>query len=326
MTARRLHLAVFALGLLGGTGCSGGVDFSEETVLGSTSDGTAVFAAVADSATSARVLKVDADGEPSWELTIGRSYGDMTVHDGYLWIVEDEPEGSTTTDYDSPDVLLKIDAQSGEIVASAKAGAEVIDAPIVIGDQVWLLDLIGKGLLVIDADQLTVLDRLNLNIGRYATEPVPPGEVRGLVSGPIESNGWIYAIGYDPASIVRISVDRREIDAVLTVDLRIRTNPEEHDGTIWVPESVSTAADATGWLAHPLDPDGFELGEPVPYFESPMRSLVTDDFVFDQTGLDEITQIDRATGEVVRIIEGWDPRFVLEDHLWLRDLRRIDLR
>ncbi len=324
MKARALRVTTLAMLVLAGLGCSDTRDPSAERVLGSTSDGTAVFAAVADSETSTRILRLDADADQTWEHTIGRSYGQLAVDDGYVWIVEAEPEGSPTTDVDSPDLLLKLDAQTGELIGSTAAGADIYDTPLMIDDEIWLLDLTGIEFLVIDPDQLQVVDRVDLRPDESITA-LTTGEFEPLVYGPIRHGGRIYAIGTHPASVIGVSIDRRELDAVLPVRLRIRTRLEAHDDTIWVPQSVGTMTDGTGWLAHPLDPETFELGEPVPYFESPMRSLVTEQFVFDQTGPDEITQIDRSTGQVVRTIEGRDPRFLLEDRLWLGDLRRVDL-
>lgn len=145
----------------------------------------------------------------------------------------------------------------------------------------------------------------------------------GAVSSAVRVDDYIYLLGSDPTSIVKFSIQQREIESVLEATLRVVWPLEIHDGVVWVLESPSNFEE--DGLAHPLDLERFELGEPVPFFESPMWSLTTDEFVFDQTGPEEITQIDRETGEIVRTIEGREPQFVLDDHLWLANLERVDL-
>lgn len=294
-------------------------------------DGEAVYAVLQKPNVSTLVVKYDADGKTVWEQEIGPSEDGGYFHDGYLWVVEFDPPGRDLP-YDAPDFLLKIDPETGEVLGTVMIAPDTDNPKLVIDGQLWLLSTPDMTFEVVDLDTLTIEETHDVRVGE-ALEHTEG--FRGRANHAVRIGDHIYFVARDPTSIVKFSISRREIEDILVDrNLRLRGPIEVHDGQLWLPDVQSRSTDESGWLAHRVDLDNFTIAATMPFLESPMWSLTTDRYIFDQAvvsnedrfaGIDRINQIDRKTGNVIRTIEGNRPQFVLDGHLWLANLERVKI-
>ncbi len=318
--------------LAGVSGCSQTADFEEfDANVGIVSDGSSIYAVGNRTKTQSTVAKFDGNtGEMVWSTTIGYTRnGGLISSDGYLWVAVSEyvdPAGWVGGDVD-PNRLFKISLDTGQITDEIAVPGETSFPRIEIDGELWLPNGDERlfELVNIETGELTDTFRVKTDaFGEFAVTDV------ARTPAIIGDDLW-FADGGFP-SLFRISISKRELIDVIeieeeygfNVDGTLLPKAEYRDGLLWIAESPRRENLADKFV-YSLNPETLELSEPIPHYESPYGTLETDNYLFDPTAENEITQIDNTTGETIQTLEGNNPRFLIGDKLWLEGLTFVTI-
>ncbi len=319
--------------LVGFSGCSQTADFEEFDANGGiASDGSSIYAVGNRTKTQSTVAKFDGNtGDMVWSTTIAPTRnGGLISSDGYLWVAtnEDIQLSGWVGDDDPLNRLFKISLETGEITDEIAVPGETSFPRIEIDGELWLPSPGDEEFFeLVDIETGELTDTIEVNndtFGEFAVTDV------ARTPAIIGDDLWFADEGFP--SLFRISISKRQLVDVIDLEKEYGFNntqgllpkAEYRDGLLWTAEAPlrENLADKP---VYSLNPDTLELSEPIPHYESPYGTLETEQYTFDQTAENEITQIDNTTGETIQTLEGNNPRFLIGDKLWFDGLTFVTI-
>ncbi len=327
------YVAVVLIAAIGFTGCSNPADseeFDANYVI--TSDGSSIYAVGNRTDTQSTVAKFDGNsGDMIWSTTIGSTFDSGTIAGGeFLWVVVDEEEGieSRQTD-DERDWLLKISLKTGEVIDQIAVDEKSLTPTIEIDGELWLPNTSEASFEVVDIETGELTETIQVNNETFGEFAVSRVEGTPVIIG---DDLWLVDGGFP--SLARISISKREVIDPIDLGERYDVAPdssllpraEYRDGLILIAERTSRSENTADQFVFSFDPETLELSEPIPHYESPYGTLETEQYTFDQTAENEITQIDNTTGETIQTLEGNNPRYLIGDKLWFDGLTYVTIK